>query len=518
MTSDGFGFGNLLDEALRVRRMNRGLRGVNYETMPSDEVERRRLINHENTTIGRTNSGDEEYENAADQAREYLKKNHPDLHNYITRQAPVPIDPVMAARDAKNMGSQRVLNMIKDFVRRDTRNIYGKDFPIAESFESEVIQQLSEAFDPDRTWKQYGEAIAKKLTDEKVTHPDSEDHREKFETALRNADPTPHGAYSTWLSNRYAKGGINRLEDFDRARVALTSYHRAKLSKILPRHDINPDIGSFKSLPELESAVDRLPQKEEPKYKPPTNVSDSERTKMHHDGWTQTIPHTWDASCKYGAGTKWCTQGEWGPKYFNQYMSENPRLHILAPDNPSKDEKGRSEKYQLHYGSSSNPNVQFMNPKDESVHPRDVFKDRPLSDEHRAMIAPSIEHAMKHGYDINDVGMYFIDRPTANKWVASDSPALRKGAAMAGHREHLEKLVNDSNPEVRAAVAGHNHPDLLAKLVDDPSIDVRKNVALHNNKPLLDKLANDPSPQVRLNVLNHGHEDHIDAMIDSLLK
>lgn len=503
---------DILSEALRVRRMNRPLRGVNYDTMSSDEATARALRSNDVTTLQRSGHDDE----AADKAYEYLKKNHPDLHNYITRQAPVPIDPVMAARDARNMGSHRVLSMIKDFVKRDTKNIYGKDFPTVESFNMELEDYLAEAYDPDRTWKQYGEAITKNMISQRITSPDHDDahHRATFEAHAAEGDPTPNKAYTTWLANKYAKGGINHLEDFGRARAALTQYHRAKLSRRLDQHGISPDIGSFKTLPDLEAAVDRLPQ-EEKKYSPPAKVADSERTKLSHDGWSQTIPHTWDASCKYGAGTKWCTQGEWGPSHYNRYSRENP-LHILIPDEPRAGEgHGRIEKYQLHYGRDG---VQFKDLKDIEVSPQEVFKGRPLSNEHLEMIRPSIEHAMAHGYPVNDKGMFFIDKDTAGKWVDREEPGLRRAAASAGNKEHLDKLVNDPDSSVRAAVASHDHEDLLNKLVNDPSAEVRKNVALHNHKDILDKLVKDPSPGVRLNVLNHGHEDHVDAMIDTLFK
>lgn len=451
-----------------------------------------------------------------DTAYRWLKANHPDIHDFLVHKAPMPIDPVMTAATVRNFGPNRFMSMAKHAIRQDTEKLYSPDYPHLKedinSMMANLLSQLDESFllehDEEITWQKYGDAIKKKMIEQDIHPEDSDQHRPTFEAAIKDADPTPHQEYGAWLARLYSKpDGIRHFEDIGgRAKEALSKFHEAKIRRKLKAHNINPDIGSYKQLTHLEDAVDKLPAEQHHEV----DVSESDAPKVKDEHWTQIIPKTHAAACKYGAGSRWCTTGKDGG-FYRSYTSDGSHLHIFIPRNAKTDASGRQEKYQLHF-----PSNQFMDENDAPVEPSKIFgADRPLSSAHREMLRPSVEHAIKNNNreGIPRLVPYFMDKETADLWHKDPSEHLRAAAALAGHREHLDKLVNDPSSKVRAAVASHNHLDLLEKLANDPSAEVKKNVATHNHKHLLDKLANDPSAEVRLNVLNHGHSDHIDAVL-----
>jgi len=172
--------------------------------------------NQTQTTVNSTGTSME----AGDAAYRWLKTNHPQVHDYLINHAPVPIDPVMTIKAIKQMGPNRTMEMIKSQLKVDVKKMYGPDYPLSESI-------LSEGLDIDYTWKRHGDDISQKLFDEDIF----DDHKETFAHHLNQGDPTTHKEYAPWLASRYAKGGIEKLEDFSRANHALGRFDNAKRRK-----------------------------------------------------------------------------------------------------------------------------------------------------------------------------------------------------------------------------------------------------------------------------------------------
>jgi len=82
------------------------------------------------TTVGKQTDTTME---AGDVAYAVLKRNHPDVHHYITRQAPIAIDPVQTLKMVKQIGSATTLMMMKNHFKEDAKKLYSSDFPLAES-------------------------------------------------------------------------------------------------------------------------------------------------------------------------------------------------------------------------------------------------------------------------------------------------------------------------------------------------------------------------------------------------
>ena len=47
------------------------------------------------------------------------------------------------------------------------------------------------------------------------------------------------------------------------------------------------------------------------------------------------VPHTYEASCKYGANTKWCTTASKTDRHWNQYKKENIKFYYIIPKDGS---------------------------------------------------------------------------------------------------------------------------------------------------------------------------------------
>ena len=126
------------------------------------------------------------------------------------------------------------------------------------------------------------------------------------------------------------------LEDADQIRTALTNFERMK-PQLQPNER---DIGRYKSFYRFEDFVD---SKLDPELKAEieNEILNRSDVKVLYNGpmGTVAIPHSHEASCKLGSGTKWCTT-ERSPSLYNHY-SQQGDLMIY-------NEKPGNEKYQIH--------------------------------------------------------------------------------------------------------------------------------------------------------------------------
>lgn len=218
----------------------------------------------------------------------------------------------------------------------------------------------------DKTWEIHGKNISSKISEE-LPHIPKEHHKETFSNAASIADQTNNKRYTPWFAAAYAKGSINKLEDAGRVHTALSVFDKHK--HVAAKLNIPTDINKH-SLSSLEDAHDTILKHlgAEEKHKDATDSIRQQTTHKEDEHWKVKIPHTEEASCHYGQGTKWCTAGK-DDNQFSSYHQDGD-LHIFIPKKPAYP----GEKYQWH--DSSN---QFMNEKDKDVSPKRVFKERPTS-------------------------------------------------------------------------------------------------------------------------------------------
>lgn len=170
--------------------------------------------------------------------------------------------------------------------------------------------------------------------------------------ALSKADPTKNQQFLQWLTNRYVKNDFS-LEDAQRLYGDLGDFVRVR--NRLPNKDINAytlDKLYAAMQPLLhagETASMKTMKKWEPNPEEKTMLDKGDMRVVYHDDQVRIFtPKTFDASCKLGTGTKWCTAWKDNPSHFQSYSKQGPLYVIHTP----------AGKFQFHFESGQHMNAQ----------------------------------------------------------------------------------------------------------------------------------------------------------------
>ena len=180
--------------------------------------------------------------------------------------------------------------------------------------------------------------------------------KEEFNQII-SADPTYNsengnkmGKYGKWLLQLYINRNL-KIEDLYKATTYLQFF--IKYYNVIDDNDIN----HYRSLSDLYNVVSYYMHNDGVA----TSKSDEVRKikegaeKVYEDSeWLVVVPHTEEASCYYGKGTRWCTAAERSSNRFEQYNSQGP-LYINI-------NKQSGAKYQFHFETDS-----FMNANNEEI-------------------------------------------------------------------------------------------------------------------------------------------------------
>ena len=132
----------------------------------------------------------------------------------------------------------------------------------------------------------------------------------------------------------------------------LTKFIKYKSKLPIEKRDIN----KFNSVSELYSLIQTL---ENEGVKSQKDVKKEGAEVVYEDDeWKIVIPRTEEASCIYGANTKWCTAGREN-NMFKYYNDDGP-LYVNI-------NTVTGEKYQFHFESRS-----FMDAEDEVISPKEI--------------------------------------------------------------------------------------------------------------------------------------------------
>lgn len=158
---------------------------------------------------------------------------------------------------------------------------------------------------------------------------------EAIQSELRSIDPTTNQSYSRWIIQMYMLGGINQWEDMGRVNNALTLFDGFKHRKLTGDKS---DIFRFKSLVALEDFVEELEYEHGDQSKRADNAALAAKMRDEAEIWeypgvTVVKPHTKEASCYFGKGTRWCTAADKN-NLFKQYTRGSGSLYIFIPKKP----------------------------------------------------------------------------------------------------------------------------------------------------------------------------------------
>ena len=163
-----------------------------------------------------------------------------------------------------------------------------------------------------------------------------EQYKELIEM-LSNIDPSGNNKYLDWMVKTAL--GKNQDQDIpmaDEIAKTVNDFHRL-LSRIK-----NKDINSYTTLIMLKNAVNEAKAAEEEKQ-----VSKQAKKIYEDDEAVIYAPFTVQASCKYGAGSKWCIAGKSDSRGLNTYFDDYSRhsnfyffiSKVLNPSNSPRDYK-----------------------------------------------------------------------------------------------------------------------------------------------------------------------------------
>ena len=183
--------------------------------------------------------------------------------------------------------------------------------------------------------------------------------REVFNAAIA-ADPTSYnqgevvkvGNFVKWILKLYQNNSWKHGDSYE-TKDLLSKFIKYKSKLPIEKRDIN----RFNSVSELYSLIQTL---EEQGVKTQSDVKrEGAEVVYEDDEWKIVIPLTEEASCIYGANTKWCTASREN-NMFDYYNKQEEPLYINI-------NKVTGEKYQFHFKSGS-----FMDAEDEEISPKEI--------------------------------------------------------------------------------------------------------------------------------------------------
>jgi len=138
-----------------------------------------------------------------------------------------------------------------------------------------------------------------------------EEHEDLIDM-LSSEDPSGNNKYLDWMvKTALGQNQDDQIPTADLIIRTVNDFHK-QLARIK-----NKDINSYKTLKDLKVVVDEALAKEEEK-----RVAKQAKKIFENDTAVIYVPFTVQASCKYGAGSKWCIAGTSGANNLNNYFDD----------------------------------------------------------------------------------------------------------------------------------------------------------------------------------------------------
>ena len=220
---------------------------------------------------------------------------------------------------------------------------------------------------------------------------------------------TQAGKYAKWILGLANKG---KLDNIGHVKDVLSRFDEEK------NNLKEKDIMKYKSVDEVEAMLndensykalsDRQRLRQTQKAVHNTDLDQDAERLFNGKDWEVWTPHTYEASCKLGRGTQWCTASTESDHYFRSY-TKSGKLYIII-------NKHNGEKYQFHFESAS-----FMDAEDESIPlAKFLLDNRELNDYFYAILPDEVKEQIEDLKDLADndyVFVYHGDIPQKMKYV-----------------------------------------------------------------------------------------------------
>lgn len=235
-------------------------------------------------------------------------------------------------------------------------------------------------------------------------------------------------------------------EDLDKVESLLKKF--VSIAPNLPMTDIN----QYESLQELENEL----KKHENKIRRQVQAIDGANIVYEDERYTVVNPLTYNASCYYGAGTKWCTSSEKTQQYWNDKNAEGKLFYVFDKTLPTSNRYYKVAIHQLYDGNQT-----FWDAPDKNFTEGWILK-TPMMNK----IMLSIDSYMQDNFA--DKIKLFSDKAALEKERREE--IRRQKLINAQERREIdewdEDLIDDTNSEAAKAHA------FLKYLVDEQNVDV----------------------------------------------
>ena len=144
-------------------------------------------------------------------------------------------------------------------------------------------------------------------------------------------DPSGNNKYLKWMVNQWLKpvpnGGASNKGDIV---LVVKSFHE-NLQRIN-----NKDINSYKSFGKLRDVTDEAEEKKK-EAEEKKAVKNQKVVIYNDDDWLVVSPLSWEASCYYGAGTKWCVASKQTDTHWKSYNKRSTFFYVIDKNKNQKD-------------------------------------------------------------------------------------------------------------------------------------------------------------------------------------
>ena len=140
---------------------------------------------------------------------------------------------------------------------------------------------------------------------------------------LLSRDLASNHKYLMFLGNALESGNI----DTNKVKEVISNF--IKYQKVLPVKDIY----LYDKISDIQTAIDT----HENKVRRDVKELDGAKQVYEDERFVVVTPETHDASCYYGAGTKWCTAAKQGSSHFDSYNRDGKLFYIIDKRAKSQD-------------------------------------------------------------------------------------------------------------------------------------------------------------------------------------
>ena len=136
-------------------------------------------------------------------------------------------------------------------------------------------------------------------------------------------DPSGNNKYLEWMFKNWAGLGKNRdYSPLDKEVVDVIELFHKNAQRIQ-----NKDINSYSFLKLKETVKEAEEKRKMSELK--KEVKKQKTVIYDDDRWLVVSPHSWKASCYYGAGTKWCVTAKDTPNHWNTYSKNSTFFYVI---------------------------------------------------------------------------------------------------------------------------------------------------------------------------------------------